>query len=86
MLPSDCRVAGIANENGGTTDNIQVEKAKAYADLEAANNSAFTDKLAAKVEAARNSKIGGWLSKNPVFKAIAYGSTYKVSFFGLLMI
>ena len=74
-----CRANEIAVTQGAATeDEVKVEKAKAYADLEAANNSGFTDKLAAKVDSIKTTRVGSWISKTTIFRKLAYGSTYQV--------
>jgi sodium-dependent phosphate transporter len=62
----------------GTEHETGIAKAKAYADIEAANNGGFTDKLSDKMNRAKESKIGAVMLNNPIVRAVAHGSTYKV--------
>jgi sodium-dependent phosphate transporter len=79
ILADEARASEIAVTQGAATeDEVKVEKAKAYADLEAANNSGFTDKLAAKVDSVKSTRIGSWICKTTIFRKLAYGSTYQV--------
>lgn len=64
--------------DGNTEIDAKVAKAKAYADIEAANNGGFTDKLSEKMNRAKESRTGAILLNNPIVRAVTYGSTYKV--------
>jgi len=79
ILADEQRVNAVVEQNNGqTAEDVQIAKAKAFADIEAANDSGFSNKIAEKMSAVRSSKLGSILLDNPIARTVTYGSTYNV--------